>query len=140
VKRGWIILAAVLAGGCGEAPAAAPPSFADPPAATIASASGGLTITIWTSPSPLTKGAGAVRFEIADGTAAAVEGAALTATAWMPAHGHGASVTPSVTERGGGVYDVDGLLFYMTGRWEVRSELVDAAGGSDAFTAAFDVR
>jgi hypothetical protein len=139
VTRSGMVLAAFLAGGCGEPLVVAPPSFDGPPAATVPSVSGHLSITVWTSPWPPIKGSDAVRFEIVDGAGVPLEQAALTASAWMPAHGHGSSVMPRATERGAGIYDVDGLLFYMSGRWEVRAEIVDAAGAADALTAMFDV-
>ena len=41
----------------------------------------------------------------------------------MPAHQHGMNYTPDVTEMGGGVFSVDGMLFHMPGEWEVRVEI-----------------
>jgi len=48
-----------------------------------------------------------------------IPGAAITVTPWMPEHNHGVSEQPVVTERGGGAYSVDNVLFIMTGWWEV---------------------
>ncbi|MDH4326171.1 MAG: FixH family protein [Betaproteobacteria bacterium] len=51
----------------------------------------------------------------------------LRVDAWMPEHRHGMNYRPSVKDRGGGRYRVEGLLFHMPGRWEFLFEL--RAGG-----------
>jgi hypothetical protein len=129
----------MLVGACAEPPASGAPEFADAPAQTLTSASGRLSVTVWTWPYPLTKGVDAVRFHVAAGDVP-VDGAEVSATPWMVAHGHGTSVVPQVTPRGGGVYDVEGISLYMTGRWELRAAIVDPAGGADTFTAPLDVQ
>lgn len=47
-------------------------------------------------------------------------GATLKVSAVMPSMGHEAPGDSVVTEVGGGVYDVDDLVFSMPGLWEVR--------------------
>ncbi len=37
----------------------------------------------------------------------------------MPAHGHGMNRTPRVTANGDGTFLVEGMLFHMSGRWDL---------------------
>jgi hypothetical protein len=134
-----IAVAASLAGCGGELPESAPPAFDVQPGQVVPSTSGRLTVSVWTAPSPPVKGVNALRFGLADGTGGAVEAADVSATAWMPAHGHGTSVKPAINEVGGGLYEVTRVVFFMDGRWEVRGEVKDAAG-VEPFVATFDVR
>ncbi len=59
-----------------------------------------------------------------------------TFDAWMPAHGHGMNVEPTITDNGDGTWDVSGLLFHMEGDWQVTVGL-EGAGGLE--NAVFDV-
>jgi YtkA-like len=46
----------------------------------------------------------------------------------MPEHRHGMNYRPVVAARGTGLYRADGLMFHMPGRWEIRFDVVTAAG------------
>lgn len=46
-----------------------------------------------------------------------------TADAYMPRHFHGMNVTPTTTRTGDGVYTTEGMVFHMTGLWEVYIDL-----------------
>jgi hypothetical protein len=46
----------------------------------------------------------------------------------MPEHRHGMNYRPVVVARGTGLYRADGLMFHMPGRWEIRFDVVTAAG------------
>lgn len=59
-------------------------------------------------------------------------GEAVAIDAQMPAHGHGMTVVPTVTDNGDGSYTGTGLLFAMEGHWQL---LVDV--GEDQ--AVFDI-
>jgi hypothetical protein len=48
--------------------------------------------------------------------------------AQMPDHRHGMNYRPSVTALGDGQWRVQGMLWHMAGRWELRLDVVDAAG------------
>lgn len=135
-----VSLAAILVGCAAAGPGAGPPEFDGAPVAILASDSGRLVVSVWTWPAPLSRGVDAVRLRIADAAGAPVDGAAVTATPWMPAHGHGTSVEPSVTPGGDGVYDVDDVLFYMDGRWELRTRIDVPGADADTLVATFDVR
>ena len=90
--------------------------FPGAPALTVASASGQLSIDVWWSPAQPTVGYDATQLAITDATGAPVTGLTLTIVPWMPAHGHGASVEPTVSEIAPGVYVATPLDFFMAGR------------------------
>jgi hypothetical protein len=125
---------------CGEPRPSGPPEFEVEPGQIVTSASGRLVLSVWTAPAPPVKGVNALRLRIVDAAGAAVDGDSVQATTWMPAHGHAASVAPTVTPRGDGVYDLDRVVFFMDGRWELRGDATDLSGTGDAFLATFDVR
>jgi hypothetical protein len=53
---------------------------------------------------------------------------AVRVDAVMPEHRHGMNYRPVVVARGPGLYRADGLMFHMPGRWEIRFDVVTAAG------------
>jgi hypothetical protein len=60
-------------------------------------------------------------------------GTAATATllrvdATMPEHRHGMNYTPRITPLGGGRWRVEGMMFHMSGRWQMEFELRDGSG------------
>lgn len=82
-----------------------------------------------TAPRP---GAVTLTLRLTDAEEQPVEGAAVTAEPWMPAHGHGSPEPTTVTEIGGGEYQVDAVL-PMPGHWEIRVE-ARVGDAVDAFT------
>jgi hypothetical protein len=50
---------------------------------------------------------------------------------WMPLHGHGSSITPTITNNGDGTYSVS-TYFFMAGLWQMY--LVAQTTGADAVT------
>ena len=64
-------------------------------------------------------GVNTVELILHDAGGADVPGAEITVAPWMPDMGHGVSEEPKVTERGGGVYSVENVIFSMTGFWEL---------------------
>jgi len=139
----FALLGAALIGlGCsGQQPPANPTlDFSGQPALTVASASGALNLAVWWSPAHPTVGYDATQLAITDSAGAPVSGLTLTIVPWMPAHGHGASVEPAVTETAPGTYVATPLDFFMSGTWQLRTTIVsgsdggagDAAGAGDA--------
>jgi hypothetical protein len=124
-------VAALAVAGCGGAttPDMAALVFNGPPALTVASASGALDLAVWWSPAQPTVGYDATQIAITDGTGAPVTGLSLTIVPFMPSHGHGASVDPTVSETAPGVYVATPLDFFMAGHWEL---LTTITGGGDA--------
>lgn len=69
-----------------------------------------------------------------------VNGLEMTATPFMPSHGHGSSVVPKVQSEGDGNYLVAPLLLSMSGQWEVRIKISDASSSlSDSCVLQLDV-
>ena len=65
-----------------------------------------------------------------------LEGVDVFVSGWMPAHLHGMPTDPVTEERGGGLYDVKGMLFQMPGHWQIH---VDVVQDGIASRATFDV-
>lgn len=127
-----VALAAVGASGCGGQagePTAPALVFPGAPALAVASASRQLGIDVWWSPQQPTVGYAAAQLAIHDAGGAPVTGLALTIVPFMPAHGHGASVDPQVSETAPGVYVATPLDFFMAGHWELMTAISRAADG-----------
>lgn len=58
--------------------------------------------------------------------------------ATMPEHRHGMNYRPAIVASGNGRYRADGLLFHMSGRWDLTFDLMDAAG-AERLTAKFEL-
>lgn len=67
----------------------------------------------------LLMGVNSFEFILHDRDGKDIPGAAVTITPWMPEHNHGVSEKPVITDRGGGAYTADNILFIMTGWWEL---------------------
>lgn len=59
----------------------------------------------------------------------------LTVTPWMPGMGHGVMEKPVITERGGGLYSVENVVFSMTGHWQL---IIEVAKDNKVDKAVFD--
>jgi len=125
------LLAAAAGCGAGATPTPAPLIFEGAPALTVASASGALSLAVWWSPSPPTVGYDATQLAITTPDGAPVAGATVTVVPWMAAHGHGASVLPTVTETAPGVYVATPVDFYMAGSWQLRTRIQRAGDAGD---------
>ena len=90
--------ALVAAVGCGTEPVdSTPPTFAAEPDQMIASDSGARMIAVRFSPRPPAVGTDAAQLQILDALGLPASGLGLEVVPWMPAHGHGTSVNPTVT-------------------------------------------
>ena len=115
-----IALAACSSGGS----VAQSESFPKDAYATVASDVGGMTIEARTSPAqPPPAGTCSVELTITESDGSPVDGVTIDAVPWMPAMGHGASVMPTLTPRGGGVYQLDDVDLFMPGRWDLHLTL-----------------
>jgi hypothetical protein len=138
-------LGALCAAGCGTGASGVSdvlPSFTADPLEVVPTASGALTLAVRTSPQPATRGVGFAQFAITDtATGAPVDGLSVVVVPWMPAHGHGTTVQPTVVAQGGGIYEVDQVDFYMAGHWELRSTITAPQGqGDDTVVPTVDVQ
>ena len=124
---------------CGAETMPQPPpvSFAADPDQTLVSDSGALRIEVRFSPRPPTVGTDAVQLSFRDANGSDASGLALTVVPWMPAHGHGTSVNPTVTETAPGTFVAMPLYLFMPGSWELRM----TTGGSvdDTAKVAFEI-
>ncbi len=132
--------AAIFVAGCGQPSAPSAPAlvFTGAPSLTVASGSGQLSIGVWWSPPQPTVGYDATQLAITDTTGAPVTGLTLAIIPWMPAHGHGASVLPTVSETAPGVYVATPLDFFMAGDWELMTAIVRATDGGNSDAGAID--
>ena len=131
----FAFVVALAAAGCGTG-ATTPdlPALVFPgsPALTVPSASGALSVAVWWSPLQPTVGYDAAQLAITDGTGAPVAGLTLAIVPFMPAHGHGASVAPTVSETAPGIYVATPLDFFMAGHWELMTAISRTIGDADA--------
>jgi hypothetical protein len=132
--------AALVGAACGgeqAPPTAAPLDFSGAPAEVVSSQAGQVNLSIRWSWSPPVVGYDAGELTITDPTGAPVKGLTVSVVPWMPAHGHGASVAPMVTEKDPdlfpGVYLATPLDFYMSGTWQLLTTIVamGSTGGID---------
>jgi hypothetical protein len=125
--------------GCGVemAPDSSQPSFAADPDQTLTSDSGALNVAVRFSPRPPAVGEDAAELSFTDANGAPVTGIGLTVIPWMPAHGHGTSVNPTVMETTPGTFVASPLYLFMPGAWELR--MTTTGSVDDTATAAFEL-
>jgi len=85
------------------------------------------------TPAPPARGRNSWSVKVLDGQGRAIDGAKITLTALMPAHGHSSPTVPTVTPNGGG-YAIGPISLFMPGMWEVT---VDAEAGALRDSATF---
>ena len=86
-------------------------------------------------PAPPAKGNNTWTVKVVDGAGAPVGGATVTASPFMPDHGHPTSVVPQVTEgEGEGEYNISPLYLFMPGLWEIT---IQAVSGDTTDSAKF---
>jgi hypothetical protein len=97
---------------------------------SVATGDGPLTLRTGTcsgeldlDPSPCVVGDNAAQLTLRDAFGAALEGATVTVSPWMPAHGHG-SIDVMAAEQEPGVYTTQQVRFSMAGRWELHIHVV----------------
>jgi YtkA-like len=131
---------AVLSQSCGgSAPAGeGDETFPDAPYAEVASEQHRLLIEVRTSPEqPPRRGYMSVQLLVRDEKRVPVEGLTISATPWMPAMGHGASVEPTVSPEGAGKYVIKNVTMFMPGRWELHTVFTGPV--MDSAVPVFDV-
>ena len=142
MKLTVLLASAVLSGatalGCSTgAESVASASFPEEALATVQSQSGAFIVEVRTAPDqPPIREATSVEYRIRDASSAPVEGLKLTVLPWMPEMGHGASITPTVTDEGGGRYVVSDVQWVMPGDWELRTSI---GPGQDSATPSFQI-
>lgn len=82
-------------------------------------------------PAPAQKGDNTWKVRVTDAAGAAVTGATVKVTPFMPEHGHGTSIAATVTEDADGRYDITPVNLSMPGLWEVTFDVKSAQGTAD---------
>lgn len=104
-------------------------------------ASGALKIELMdATPAPPQKQSNAMVLKLVDAAGAPVDGATLSVTPFMPDHGHGSSVKPTVMPMGAGVYAVSNVYLPMPGLWRltVTVQMPNVAAQDAAFQFCID--
>ncbi|HEX3774273.1 MAG TPA: FixH family protein [Polyangiaceae bacterium] len=106
----------------------------------LQSDSGQEQVIVRTAPEqPPTRGIVEMQLTITDATTGDPEpGLDLKVVPWMPAMGHGTSVTPTVVETAPGIYDLGNLGLFMPGTWQIRTQWSGAA--AENVTPTLEVR
>lgn len=106
---------------------------------TVTSDGGKLRVDFHSAPyQPLVAGLQCVEVVVTlPSTGAPVDGLTVTMTPWMPAMGHGASVSPSVTALGQGRYVFTNVSLFMPGEWQLRTQFSGQV--SDSVEPTFSV-
>ncbi|MDB5213897.1 MAG: hypothetical protein JWO86_1824 [Myxococcaceae bacterium] len=91
-------------------------------------------------PAPPQKQSNTMVLQVLDSAGAPVDGATVSVTPFMPDHGHGSSVKPTVTAKGGGLYDVANVYLPMPGLWRltVTVQMPSVAAQDAAFQFCID--
>ena len=84
-------------------------------------------------PGPPLRGTNVWELKVLDGTGAPVTGATLTVVPFMPEHGHGSSVVPTVSADSD-AYKITNLYLFMPGLWRVT---ITATAGQVTDSGAF---
>jgi len=114
-------LALAACGGLGDGGEALSVSLVFPTDALLSLPTDGgkLSVELWSSPQPPQRGDDAVQMRFRDKSGALVSGLTISVVPWMPAHGHGTSVKPIVTEPEPGVYVAAPVYLFMAGAWQL---------------------
>lgn len=133
-----VLIAVALLAGCGAAPQNGEPAltFEAAPFETVVSASGRLKVEVRWSPATPIKGQNAVQLTFLNADGSPVEGVSADVVPWMPAHGHGTSIRPAMTQDEPGVEIASPVFLYMSGTWQLRMTL----SGAVEDTAVTDVQ
>ena len=91
------------------------------------------------NPAPPAKYNNTWTIKLLDGAGHPVTDATMTAMPFMPRHGHGTSIVPTVTNNGDGTYGVGILYFFMAGLWQVTLQVTQSSAGADTGIFSFCV-
>lgn len=114
-------------------------AFPAEPFVTTTSDAGTLHVEVRTAPSqPPARGVCSVELTVTDAKGVAVDDLKLDVVPWMPAMGHGTSITPTVAALGAGKYLVTNVSLFMAGDWELRTSFEGPV--RDRAAPAFQIR
>lgn len=139
VTAAWVsLLSCACSGGTAETDSNT--TFPREPLVALPSDSAALDFEIRTLPSqPPVIGASSVQMIIRDAASGApVSGLELEVVPWMPAMGHGSAVKPTSNEPEPGTYELTGVVMFMPGTWQLRTNV--AGSITDHVVPTFQVR
>lgn len=149
------LLSTLLAAGCGggtggeggqtstathASVCASDPSAMDyAPGMEQSAADGKIKITLVSAaPAPPAKGGNVFVIDVADEGGQPVSGASIDVKSFMPAHGHSATVVPTVKAGSQpGRYDVSGVELFMLGLWQITFTVTPAGGAAEPVVFSF---
>ncbi len=109
--------------------------FPSQPLLSQASDGGLLRISVWSCPGqPPPRGLDTFQYDVSDASGAPRDGLDVTVTTFMPEMGHGASVVPTVTPEGQGLYLVSDVYLFMTGEWQLQTTFAGPVQDHATFT------
>lgn len=76
-------------------------------------------VLVASEPGPPMVGMNTWTVSVSDANDAAIADASLTVAPYMPDHGHGSPVVPTVTPNSDGTYAIAPLYFFMPGVWRI---------------------
>jgi hypothetical protein len=90
------------------------------PPVTVTSSAGGLKMSLVKSdPAPPARGNDTWDLHVTNAGGTAMPGLSLGVKTLMPDHGHGSPTTPTISDKGGGDYQVTPLYLFMPGVWHI---------------------
>jgi hypothetical protein len=89
------------------------------------------------TPAPPSKNENSWTLKVIDASGNPISGAAITAKPFMPDHGHGASVVPTITSMTDGTYEIANLDLFMPGIWTVTLTITPTSGPVDTVVFSF---
>jgi hypothetical protein len=102
-------------------------------------ARGLMVLTVATTPDPPRTGQNTMTIDVKRADGQPVTGAQLTVDPQMPAHGHGSTEVPQITDEGQGRYRAFPVTFQMPGAWRV-TIVVKAGADTETKIVDYDVR
>ena len=120
-----LFLLSLLLGCGGDAPGTDAPTFPGAALLTTSSPDGAWSFELRSDPQLLMRGVVSIQYRVKSPDGGVPSG--MKVLPWMPAMGHGTSVTPTVKDEGGGVFTVTHVNFYMPGLWELRTHVEGTA-------------
>jgi len=91
------------------------------------------------TPAPPAKGENTWKMMLMTAGGDPISGAELTATPFMPDHGHGATVKAVITDMGDGMYKVAPLDLFLDGYWTITFDVKAPGDVNDQVVFAFCV-
>lgn len=151
------LLSTFVAAGCGgetggeggqTSTATQPSVCADDPSAMTyspgmaeAASDGKVKVTLVSAtPAPPSKGGNVFVIDLADESGQPISGASIDVKSFMPAHGHYATIVPTVKEGSqAGRYDISDVELFMLGLWQITFTVTPPGGAAEPVMFSFCV-